>query len=76
MQNYFNQLTIREQQLELGKCRLMQQSEFSDGVSCLNGEKIVIIGYALSIPDISLIIYIYIYLIIYINLIIRLVFFK
>ena len=44
MQNYFNQLTIREQQLELGKCRLMQQSEFSDGVSCLNGEKIVIIG--------------------------------
>ena len=44
MQNYFNQLSIREQQLELGKCRLMQQSEFSDGVSCLKGKKIVIIG--------------------------------
>ena len=44
MQNYFNQLSIREQQLELGKCRLMQQSEFSEGVSCLKGKKIVIIG--------------------------------
>lgn len=44
MQNYFNQLSIREQQLELGKCRLMQQSEFSDGVSCLKGKKIVIVG--------------------------------
>ena len=44
MQNYFNQLSIREQQLELGKCRLMQQSEFSDGVSCLKGKKIIIVG--------------------------------
>ena len=44
MQNYFNQLSIREQQLELGKCRLMQQSEFSDGVSFLKGKKIVIVG--------------------------------
>ena len=44
MQNYFNQLSIREQQLELGKCRLMQKSEFSDGVNYLKGKKIVIVG--------------------------------
>ena len=44
MQNYFNQLSIREQQLELGKCRLMQQSEFSEGVNYLKGKKIVIVG--------------------------------
>ena len=44
MQNYFNQLSIREQQLELGKCRLMQQSEFSDGVSCLKGKKLLLLA--------------------------------
>ena len=44
MKNYFNQLSIREQQLELGKCRLMNKSEFLDGINCLIGKKIVIIG--------------------------------
>ena len=44
MKNYFNQLSIREQQLELGKCRLMNKSEFSEGINCLIGKKIVIIG--------------------------------
>ena len=44
MKNYFNQLSIREQQLELGKCRLMKKSEFSEGINCLLGKKIVIIG--------------------------------
>ena len=44
MKNYFNQLSIREQQLELGKCRLMKKSEFSEGINCLMGKKIVIIG--------------------------------
>ena len=44
MKNYFNQLSIREQQLELGKCRLMNKSEFSEGINCLMDKKIVIIG--------------------------------
>ena len=44
MKNYFNQLSIREQQLELGKCRLMNKSEFSEGINCLIGKKIIIIG--------------------------------
>ena len=44
MKNYFNQLSIREQQLELGKCRLMNKSEFSEGINCLIDKKIVIIG--------------------------------
>ncbi|MDC6470698.1 ketol-acid reductoisomerase [Flavobacteriales bacterium] len=44
MKNYFNQLSIREQQLELGKCRLMNKSEFLDGINCLIGKKILIIG--------------------------------
>ena len=35
MKNYFNQLSIREQQIELGKCRLMKRSEFANGVNKL-----------------------------------------
>ena len=44
MKNYFNSLSIREQQIELGKCRFMDKSEFSNGVNALIGKKIVIIG--------------------------------
>ena len=44
MTNYFNTLTLREQLRELGKCRFMDASEFSDGVKALKGKKIVIIG--------------------------------
>ena len=44
MKNYFNSLSIREQQIELGKCRFMNKSEFSSGVNALIGKKIVIIG--------------------------------
>ena len=44
MKNYFNQLSIREQQIELGKCRLMKRSEFANGVNKLLNKKIVIVG--------------------------------
>ena len=44
MKNYFNQLSIREQQIELGKCRLMKRSEFANGVNELLNKNIVIVG--------------------------------
>lgn len=44
MANYFNTLPLRIQLEELGKCRFMDRSEFSDGVAPLLGKKIVIIG--------------------------------
>lgn len=44
MNNYFNSLSLREQLQQLGKCRFMEASEFSDGVQALKGKKIVIIG--------------------------------
>lgn len=42
--NYFNTLPLRLQLEELGKCRFMDASEFSDGVEKLKGKKIVIVG--------------------------------
>lgn len=42
--NYFNTLTLREQLLQLGKCRFMNRSEFSEGVNKLLGKKVVIVG--------------------------------
>lgn len=44
MANYFNTLSLRDQLAQLGKCRFMESSEFSDGVSVLKGKKIVIVG--------------------------------
>ncbi|MBM1107273.1 ketol-acid reductoisomerase [Aurantibacter crassamenti] len=44
MANYFNTLSLRDQLTQLGKCRFMESSEFSDGVNALKGKKIVIIG--------------------------------
>ena len=44
MKNYFNKLSIREQQLQLGKCRFMNSNEFSDEVDLLKDKKIVIVG--------------------------------
>lgn len=44
MANYFNTLSLRDKLTQLGKCRFMDASEFSDGVSALKGKKIVIIG--------------------------------
>ncbi|MBC2840460.1 ketol-acid reductoisomerase [Robiginitalea sp. SC105] len=44
MTNYFNTLSLREQLQQLGKCRFMDPSEFSEGVSALKGKKIVIVG--------------------------------
>ncbi len=44
MTNYFNTLSLRDQLLQLGKCRFMEAHEFSDGVTALKGKKIVIVG--------------------------------
>ena len=44
MANYFNTLSLRDQLTQLGKCRFMDPSEFSDGVTALKGKKIVIVG--------------------------------
>lgn len=44
MSNYFNTLPLRIQLQELGKCRFMDPSEFTDGVTALKGKKLVIIG--------------------------------
>jgi ketol-acid reductoisomerase len=42
--NYFNTLPLRLQLQQLGKCRFMDRSEFSDGVNKLKGKKVVIVG--------------------------------
>ena len=44
MANYFNTLSLRDKLKQLGECRFMESSEFSDGVSALKGKKIVIVG--------------------------------
>ncbi|WP_103865321.1 ketol-acid reductoisomerase [Aquimarina sp. I32.4] len=44
MANYFNTLSLRDQLIQLGKCRFMQPEEFSGGVEALKGKKIVIVG--------------------------------
>jgi ketol-acid reductoisomerase len=44
MQNYFNTLPLRLQLEQLSVCKLMNQTEFSDGITELKGKKIVIIG--------------------------------
>ena len=44
MGNYFNQLALREQLEQLGKCRFMDSSEFNDGIEALKGKKVVIVG--------------------------------
>ena len=43
-QNYFNTLPLRLQLQQLGKCRFMDSSEFTDGVDKLRGKKMVIVG--------------------------------
>jgi len=44
MSNYFNTLSLRDQLAQLGKCRFMDSSEFSDGIGALKGKKVVIVG--------------------------------
>ncbi len=44
MANYFNTLSLRDQLAQLGKCRFMDPSEFTEGVSALKGKKLVIVG--------------------------------
>lgn len=43
-QNYFNTLPLRRQLQELGTCRFMDASEFSNGIEAAKGKKIVIVG--------------------------------
>lgn len=43
-QNYFNTLPLRRQLEELGTCRFMDASEFSEGTKAAEGKKIVIVG--------------------------------
>ncbi|HPR82745.1 MAG TPA: ketol-acid reductoisomerase [Pontiellaceae bacterium] len=43
-QNYFNTLPLRRQLQELGTCRFMDASEFSNGCEYAKGKKIVIVG--------------------------------
>ncbi|MEX6625452.1 ketol-acid reductoisomerase [Tenacibaculum salmonis] len=42
--NYFNTLSLAGKLEQLAKCRFMDASEFSEGVSALKGKKVVIIG--------------------------------
>jgi ketol-acid reductoisomerase len=42
--SYFNSLSFREALKQLGVCRFMDKSEFTDGVNILRGKKIVIVG--------------------------------
>ena len=42
--NYFNTLPLRRQLEQLGKCRFMEKSEFTDGIEKLKGKKVVILG--------------------------------
>ena len=44
MTNYFNTLSLRSQLDQLGKCDLMNPSEFEGGVDALLGKKVVIVG--------------------------------
>lgn len=44
MANYFNQLSLRDQLAQLGKCRFMDSSEFNDGIGALKDKKVVIVG--------------------------------
>ena len=44
MENYFNTLSLGEKLAQLGKCRFMEATEFSDGVDALKDKKIVIVG--------------------------------
>lgn len=44
MANYFNSLSLREQLEQLGKCRFMESSEFSEGTKALKDKNIVIVG--------------------------------
>ncbi len=43
-QNYFNTLTMAQKLDQLGRCRFMDRSEFSNGVEKLRGKKVVIVG--------------------------------
>lgn len=42
--NYFNTLSLAGKLNQLGQCRLMDSSEFEDGIKALKNKKIVIVG--------------------------------
>jgi len=44
MANYFNTLNLRQQLEQLGKCRFMDRSEFTDGCNFIKDWNIVVVG--------------------------------
>lgn len=44
MANYFNSLNLRQQLAQLGQCRFMDRSEFTDGCNYIKDWNIVILG--------------------------------
>ncbi|WP_440053177.1 ketol-acid reductoisomerase [Pseudoalteromonas sp. T1lg65] len=44
MSNYFNTLPLREQLAQLSQCEFMDPKEFEQGVTALEGKKLVIVG--------------------------------
>lgn len=44
MLNYFNQLSLSQQLDQLAQCRLMEASEFDQGISVIEEKKIIIVG--------------------------------
>ena len=44
MFNYFNSLSLHEKLDQLGRCRFMDSSEFSNGIAALEDKNIVIVG--------------------------------
>ena len=44
MSNYFNTLNLRQQLEQLGQCRFMDRSEFTDGCEFIKDWKVVIVG--------------------------------
>lgn len=44
MANYFNSLNLRQQLVQLGQCRVMDRSEFSEGCNYIKDWNIVILG--------------------------------
>lgn len=44
MNNYFNNLSLKNKLTQLGQCDFLDKSAFTDGVTALKGKKIVIVG--------------------------------
>ena len=55
MKNYFNSLSFREKLMQLGRCRFMDSSEFSEGVKFLKDKKIASHVHAMVVPGSGLV---------------------